>query len=91
MIVQFARAGLNDPELIRLDVEHALSKDLRLAFFSVRTEEKLAVFLYIILSNRLCLHFVSLPVVFCPLSFALCLLSFVVFLCRFSFVCCRLS
>jgi ATP-dependent RNA helicase DDX54/DBP10 len=47
MIVQFARAGLNDPELIRLDVEHALSKDLRMAFLSVRSEEKLAIFLYL--------------------------------------------
>ena len=46
-LVQFARAGLKDPQLIRLDVEHKLSEDLRLAFLTVRSQEKLAAFVYL--------------------------------------------
>ena len=35
-LAEFARAGLRDPELVRLDVESKLSPDLGLAFFTVR-------------------------------------------------------
>ncbi|KAJ1934037.1 ATP-dependent RNA helicase dbp10, partial [Linderina pennispora] len=33
-LVDFAKAGLQDPELIRLDVESKISQDLEMAFFS---------------------------------------------------------
>ena len=35
-LAEFARAGLRDPELVRLDVESKLSPDLGLAFFTAR-------------------------------------------------------
>lgn len=39
-IVEFAKAGLQDPKLIRLDAESKISQDLRMAFFSVKQAEK---------------------------------------------------
>jgi ATP-dependent RNA helicase DDX54/DBP10 len=39
-LVQFARAGLRDPQLIRLETDTKLSDELRTAFFSVRSNEK---------------------------------------------------
>ncbi|OWZ15018.1 DEAD/DEAH box RNA helicase [Phytophthora megakarya] len=47
-LVQFARAGLSDPELIRLDVENKISENLKLAFFTVRSLDKPALFLYMV-------------------------------------------
>lgn len=47
-LVQFARAGLSDPELIRLDVDNQISDKLKLGFFSLRTDDKPAAFLYMI-------------------------------------------
>lgn len=35
-LAEFARAGLKDPEFIRLDADSKLSPDLSLAFFTVR-------------------------------------------------------
>ncbi len=35
-LAEFARAGLKDPELVRLDVDTKISPDLSLAFFTVR-------------------------------------------------------
>lgn len=46
MLVQFARAGLRDPELLRLDLDTKVSDKLKLAFFRVRTEEKEAALLW---------------------------------------------
>lgn len=48
MIVQFSRAGLKDPQLIRLDTDVKMSEELRLAFFCVRSNEKLAALLYLV-------------------------------------------
>jgi ATP-dependent RNA helicase DDX54/DBP10 len=42
VLIQFAKAGLKDPELIRLDTDTKVSENLRLAFFTIRKEEKLA-------------------------------------------------
>lgn len=59
-LVQFARAGLSDPELIRLDVENKISENLKMAFFTVRSLDKPALFLYMVReflpkgSRRLC-------------------------------------
>ncbi|KAJ0403029.1 hypothetical protein P43SY_009570 [Pythium insidiosum] len=47
-LVQFARAGLNDPELIRLDVENKISENLKMTFFTVRSGDKPALFLYMV-------------------------------------------
>ncbi|KAG2148617.1 P-loop containing nucleoside triphosphate hydrolase protein [Suillus cothurnatus] len=39
-LVEFAKAGLSDPKLVRLDAESKISSDLRMAFFSVKQSEK---------------------------------------------------
>ncbi|KAI0305644.1 DEAD-domain-containing protein [Multifurca ochricompacta] len=39
-LVEFAKAGLQDPKLVRLDAESKISADLRMAFFSVKQDEK---------------------------------------------------
>ena len=39
-LVEFARAGLQDPSLVRLDAETKVSPDLESAFFSVKGAEK---------------------------------------------------
>ncbi|XP_012064452.1 PREDICTED: ATP-dependent RNA helicase DDX54 [Atta cephalotes] len=45
ILVDFAKAGLNDPVLLRLDVESKLPEGLTLSFITCRPEEKLAVLL----------------------------------------------
>jgi ATP-dependent RNA helicase DDX54/DBP10 len=47
-LAQFAQAGLRDPELIRLDTDTKVSEALRLAFFTVRREEKPAALLWVL-------------------------------------------
>jgi ATP-dependent RNA helicase DDX54/DBP10 len=47
-LVEFAKAGLQDPLLIRLDVEQKISEDLETAFFSIKPVEKTAGLLYIL-------------------------------------------
>lgn len=47
-LAQFARAGLRDPELVRLDVENKISENLRMAFLTIRAEEKDAALLYLV-------------------------------------------
>jgi ATP-dependent RNA helicase DDX54/DBP10 len=49
-LVEFARAGLQNPMLIRLDIESKLSDKLRTAFFQCRNDDKLALLIYL-LSN----------------------------------------
>ncbi|KAL1820211.1 hypothetical protein ACET3Z_015080 [Daucus carota] len=44
-LVEFAKAGLRDPQLVRLDL---ISPDLKLVFFTLRQEEKHAALLYLI-------------------------------------------
>jgi ATP-dependent RNA helicase DDX54/DBP10 len=39
-LVEFAKAGLQDPKLVRLDADSKISSDLRMAFFSVKQVEK---------------------------------------------------
>lgn len=48
LLAEFARAGLRDPELVRLDVDTKLSPDLKLAFFTVRPDEKPAALLFLL-------------------------------------------
>lgn len=45
ILVEFTKAGLSDPILIRLDVESKLPEELSLSFIICRPEEKLAVLL----------------------------------------------
>ncbi|XP_031259135.1 putative DEAD-box ATP-dependent RNA helicase 29 [Pistacia vera] len=47
-LAEFAKAGLRDPHLVRLDVDNKISPDLKLAFFTLRQEEKHAALLYLI-------------------------------------------
>ncbi|KAG6820733.1 hypothetical protein H0H93_012379 [Arthromyces matolae] len=44
-LVEFAKAGLQEPKLVRLDAESKISTDLRMAFFSVKQAEKEACLL----------------------------------------------
>lgn len=48
VLVEFARAGLGDPVLLRLDVESKLPEELSLAFLTCRPEEKIAVLLVLL-------------------------------------------
>lgn len=47
-LVEFARAGLQDPSLVRLDAETKVSPDLESAFFSVKSAEKEGSLLHIL-------------------------------------------
>ncbi|PHH77072.1 hypothetical protein CDD82_3674 [Ophiocordyceps australis] len=47
-LVDFARAGLQDPSLVRLDAETKVSPDLESAFFSVKSAEKEGSLLHIL-------------------------------------------
>lgn len=44
-LVDFAKAGLQEPKLVRLDTESKISSDLKMAFFSVKQAEKEACLL----------------------------------------------
>jgi ATP-dependent RNA helicase DDX54/DBP10 len=46
-LAEFARAGLKEPEMVRLDAERKLSEALALAFFAVRPTEKPAALLWL--------------------------------------------
>ncbi|KAL9110172.1 MAG: hypothetical protein Q9227_005232 [Pyrenula ochraceoflavens] len=47
-LVEFAKAGLQEPVLVRLDAESKISPDLQNAFFTVRSAEKEAALLHIL-------------------------------------------
>lgn len=47
-LVEFARAGLQDPSLVRLDAETKVSPDLESAFFSVKGAEKEGALLHLL-------------------------------------------
>jgi ATP-dependent RNA helicase DDX54/DBP10 len=47
-LVEFARAGLQEPSLVRLDAESKISPDLESAFFSVKSAEKEGALLQIL-------------------------------------------
>ncbi|XP_067293615.1 ATP-dependent RNA helicase DDX54 isoform X2 [Pseudorasbora parva] len=48
LIVEFARAGLTEPVLIRLDVDTKLSDQLKLSFFHARVDDKPALLLHLL-------------------------------------------
>jgi ATP-dependent RNA helicase DDX54/DBP10 len=47
-LVEFARAGLHDPMLVRLDAETKVSPDLQSAYFTVKSSEKEGALLHIL-------------------------------------------
>lgn len=47
-LVEFARAGLQDPVLVRLDAESKISPDLQSAFFTAKSSEKEGCLLHIL-------------------------------------------
>lgn len=47
-LVEFAKAGLENPKLVRLDADSKISTDLRMAFFSVKQAEKDACLLLLL-------------------------------------------
>lgn len=47
-LVEFARAGLQDPTLIRLDTESKVSPDLQSAFFTIKSADKEGALLHIL-------------------------------------------
>ncbi|KAI9797130.1 MAG: ATP-dependent RNA helicase dbp10 [Piccolia ochrophora] len=47
-LVEFARAGLQDPNLVRLDAESKVSPDLESAFFTLKSSEKEGALLQIL-------------------------------------------
>ncbi|KAK2744830.1 ATP-dependent RNA helicase dbp10 [Myotisia sp. PD_48] len=47
-LVEFARAGLQEPTLIRLDADSKISPDLQSAFFSVKSADREGVLLHIL-------------------------------------------
>lgn len=48
MLVEFARAGLTEPVLIRLDVDSKLSDQIKLSFFHMRVDDKSALLLHLL-------------------------------------------
>ncbi|KAJ6997997.1 hypothetical protein NC653_014271 [Populus alba x Populus x berolinensis] len=47
-LAEFAKAGLRDPQLVRLDVDTKISPDLKTVFFTLRQEEKYAALIYLV-------------------------------------------
>lgn len=47
-LVEFTRAGLKDPTIIRLDMEAKLSPQLKLTFFTMRRDQKSAALLLLL-------------------------------------------
>uniref|UniRef100_A0A672IZY0 RNA helicase n=1 Tax=Salarias fasciatus TaxID=181472 RepID=A0A672IZY0_SALFA len=48
LLVEFARAGLTEPVLIRLDVDSKLSDQIKLSFFYLRADDKPALLLHLL-------------------------------------------
>nr|XP_002130371.1 ATP-dependent RNA helicase DDX54 [Ciona intestinalis]XP_026692180.1 ATP-dependent RNA helicase DDX54 [Ciona intestinalis] len=47
-LVEFAKAGLNDPTLVRLDLDSKLSDQLKLAFLHLREDDKLPALIHLL-------------------------------------------
>ncbi|CAM6101614.1 unnamed protein product [Calypogeia fissa] len=48
LLADFAKAGLRDPHIVRLDTETKISPDLKLAVFTLRNDEKPAALVYLV-------------------------------------------
>lgn len=62
MLVDFAKAGLTDPVLVRLDVDEKISDRLSMIFLTCRTADKISAFLYLV---RLAIANNEMTIVFC--------------------------
>ncbi|VDM46071.1 unnamed protein product [Toxocara canis] len=62
MLVDFAKAGLTDPMLVRLDVDEKISENLSMIFLTCRATDKISAFLYLV---RLAVANNEMTVVFC--------------------------
>jgi ATP-dependent RNA helicase DDX54/DBP10 len=62
-LADFARAKMTDPELIRLDTETRVSDSLKLAFFKLRSPERLAGLMYLMREHIDCIK--ESTIVFC--------------------------
>ena len=47
-LIQFSRAGLRDPQLVRLETDAKMSDELRIANFTLRSNEKMAALVYLV-------------------------------------------
>ena len=47
-LVEFARAGLQEPRLVRLDAESKISPDLQSAFFTLKSQEKEGALMHVL-------------------------------------------
>ena len=63
MIVDFTKAGLNNPVLVRLDTENKISENLKLIYLGCRNEDKLALLIYLL---KFVINTKELTVVFLP-------------------------
>ena len=48
LLVEFAKAGLHDPTLVRLDTDVKISSELEMAFISMTKEEKIPFLLFLL-------------------------------------------
>ena len=48
LLIEFAKAGLNDPQLIRLDTEMKLSENLKNVFLTCREDDKEAILIHLL-------------------------------------------
>lgn len=62
MIVDFAKAGLTDPILVRLDVDTKISDKLSMLFFACRANDKISALLYL---SRMAIQKKEQTIVFC--------------------------
>ena len=53
-LVEFARAGLQEPNLVRLDAESKISPDLQSAFFTMKSAEKEGALLHVLSVSQSC-------------------------------------
>jgi len=62
VLVNFAKAGLSDPTLVRLDVDTKISDKLSLAFIACRPNDKISALLYL---ARRCVQRQEQTIIFC--------------------------
>ena len=52
-LIEFAQAGLQEPNLVRLDAESKISPDLQSAFFTMKSAEKEGALLHVLTVSHL--------------------------------------
>ena len=54
LLVDFVRAGLKDPLIVRLDAESKVSELLQMVYITVKPDEKIGALLYLLREVRGC-------------------------------------